>query len=120
MTDSPQWNFSTERGAAQAICHGSGDIDDAWEDYIPEARDALAYLADEGLLLPPGGEVYIEWGFVHRNDRGGSFSSANEAVAQDMFQRAGGNDKARWGIRVATEWPETGGQYHGPWQFSGE
>jgi hypothetical protein len=100
--------------------HRCDTVDEVWRSYLQQTEAALTFLASEGLLLPPGGEVYIEWGFVHRNDRGGSFSSANEAVAQDMFQRAGGNDKARWGIRVATEWPETGGQYHGPWQFSGE
>jgi len=120
MTNSPQWTPGTEEGTARAIGVAAGDIPAVWGDYLEEAVSALTYLTREGLLLPPGGQVYTEYGFIHRNDRGGSFSSADEAVAQDMFQRAGGDGKARWGIRVAIEWPETGGQYHGPWQFSGE
>jgi hypothetical protein len=120
MTDNPQWTPDVERGTAGAICHGAGDIDDAWEDYIPEAKDALTFLADEGLLLPPGGDVYTEHGYVHRNGHGGSYSSADHDGAWDAYLRAGGNDKVRWGTRIAIEWPETGGHYSGPWQFGGE
>lgn len=120
MTDNPQWTPETGQGTARAICAAAHDIFEAWEDYAEEAEGALKFLAGEGLLLPPGGEVYTEYGFVHRNSRGGSYSSHNQDDAHDAYLRAGGNDKVRWGTRIGIEWPETGGQYYGPWQFDGE
>lgn len=120
MTDSLQWTPETEKETARAIGVAVGDLSQAWEDYLDEAVGALAYLTREGLLLPPGGDVYIEYGYVHRNGHGGSYSSADQDNAWDAYLKAGGDNKVRWGTRVAIEWSETGGHYSGPWQFDGE
>jgi hypothetical protein len=126
----PRWTVETEEITAQAIYQSTPHAEDnVWHHLSPDgearwymrerAKVVLDALHGIGLLLPPGGSSYIEYGYVRR-DIGSSYSSHDPVDAAQAFARAGGVAVARRGTRVAIEGPETGGLYYGPWQFDDE
>lgn len=122
MTNSP-WTLLTKERVARSIAEADpkreGAIDDVWRSYEAQAAAALEAVHVEGLLLPFGGNSWIEHGFVYRKS-GNWWGSKDPETAAKVFNSIGGIGTARRATRVAVEWPRTGGLYYGPWQFIDE
>ena len=119
----PLWTLLTEERVARSIAEADpkreGGVDEVWRSYQGHAAAALEAVHLEGLLLPFGGSVWVEHGFVYRKS-GAWWGSKDPEAAVRVFNSVGGISAARRATRIAVEWPRTGGLYYGPWQFTDE
>lgn len=80
-------------------------------DDLENIRSVLGVLADVGLLLPPGGERYDQYG--RRDESGRVERCCTLAHDSENFVHARA-DRRHTVMRVETFWTD-GSEYHGPW-----
>jgi hypothetical protein len=70
MPTDERWTTETEALVAKALAPH-------WYDQR-DARAVLSALADAGLLLPPGGEVSVEWGILIARSDGTTYVDSGD------------------------------------------
>lgn len=118
MTTDPRWTDDTEETVARRIGavhrHRIEDIDLCWRSYSEQARTALAWLADNGLLIPPGGHDEQKWDVKWLDIETGQFMVTStygdrrdaELRLHDLSQVWGQHARLRSRRVITTPWVE--------------